>query len=236
MEPLLITLSHGSRCPGADRGSRALTSAAAARCATTGVSAFLELATPSLPEVARVLPAGTPAVVVPLLFSAAHHANVDVPAAVAAARDAGLKARATHGLGFGSETAGVLRDVVNSEAPAGADLALYSVGSSHADANAQVQELAAELGELTGRTASLVTATNGPDPAGRLAELAAAAGPRGLHLVPLFVTSGLLLDRLVRALPRVQDATGVTVTRSGPLATRLADVVADRFRSALIYA
>ena len=82
----------------------------------------------------------------------------------------------------------------------------------------------------------MVTATNGPDPAGRLAELAAAAGPRGLHLVPLFVTSGLLLDRLVRALPRVQDATGVTVTRSGPLATRLADVVADRFRSALIYA
>ena len=42
--------------------------------------------------------------------------------------------------------------------------------------------------------------------------------------------------QLVRALPRVQDATGVTVTRSGPLATRLADVVADRFRSALIYA
>ena len=54
-----------------------------------------------------------------------------------------------------------------------------------------------------------------------------------MHLLPLFVTDGLLLDRATRDLGRIQDATGSILTHSAPLTTDLSDIVASRYREAL---
>ncbi|NLU69210.1 CbiX/SirB N-terminal domain-containing protein [Streptomyces sp. HNM0574] len=84
--PALVCVAHGSRDPAAERAARALL--ARVRRLRPGLRTALghvELTAPSLPEALAALPAGTPAVVVPLLFTRGHHVKHDLPHAVARA-------------------------------------------------------------------------------------------------------------------------------------------------------
>lgn len=78
--PALITLSHGSRHPGAAAGIERLTQATGLRPAR---AAHLEFNEPNLTTAALELAqlGETEAIVVPLLFTQGYHQRVDVPRA-----------------------------------------------------------------------------------------------------------------------------------------------------------
>lgn len=123
--------------------------------------------------------------VVPLLFTDAFHSRHDVPAATR-----GLGVRVTEPLGLGPDIAEVLRPLVATGA------VLYAVGSSVPGANESVAALADSLGI----TAAFATCEPRYQPGSE-------------PVVALFVTYGLLLDRI----PGAQ-----------PLTDALAPVVAER--------
>ena len=222
----LITLSHGSRHPGARAGAQALTRAAAAALGVAGFDAHLEFTTPSLEEAAREV--GGPAVVVPLLFTEAFHATYDVPAHLrAASRFAPLTLG--RGLGMGADLAAVLAERLLADAPTTAHAVLYPVGTSDAAQARGYEALAGGVEKQCSKPVSVTAATRGGEQV--LTRLARERGD--LHILPLFVTEGLLLDRAREAIPRIEAETGARVTCSGPLTTDLAGIVADRYRTTL---
>jgi len=222
----LITLSHGSRHPNARAGIQALTHAAAERLGVNGTDAHLEFIAPSLEEAAREL--GEPAVVVPLLFTEAFHATHDVPEHLKAA-SAHAPLKLTPGLGMGEDIAEVLAERVALDAPPSAHIALYPVGTSNAQQTQGYEALAVNVGERSGHSVSVVAATRGGITA--LTELARERG--NVHVLPLFVADGLLLDKAREAIPRIEAETGARMSCSGPLTTDLAGIVASRYTTAL---
>ena len=120
----LITLSHGSRHPRAKEGIRALTEAAAGKLGVEWADAHLEFDRPTLAETAAVLDS-TRAIVVPLLFTRAFHAKVDVPAHLAEARrhcDLTL----AEPLGTGADITEVLHKRLLIDAPSAPHATLFS--------------------------------------------------------------------------------------------------------------
>ncbi|MBK4138910.1 sirohydrochlorin chelatase [Corynebacterium macginleyi] len=231
----LITLSHGSRHPGAADGIDRLTQAAAA--AIPGRPAYraahLEFNTPDLTAAAGDLArcGADTAVVIPLLFTQGYHQRVDVPRVIAAAEEAaGLRLVQGECLGGG----GTVRDADRREA-AEAELAavlaarahprdthhvIYAVGSSRAAANDSVRRLAARVSRLTGTPATAAFATRG----GSSDIHALARSTARMRVIPLFVTAGLLLKPL--------SSTPSNVTVDPVLGTDLAGIVAARYHIA----
>ncbi|QGU05664.1 sirohydrochlorin chelatase [Corynebacterium comes] len=225
----LITLSHGSRHPQAEPGIRRLTALAGEIAGVDALAAHLEFDEPSLVD-AAVLAAERghdDAIVVPLLFTRAFHARHDVPAALAQARAAtGLNLRLAEGLGTGPEIASVLVERLTADAPEGAHVVLYPAGTSDPGGMAALAGLADLVASLSGRGVTVVPATGPVNPGVGLVEVA--TGHESVHILPLFVTDGLLLDRITTLITRIQDATGARITHSTPLVTDLAALVASR--------
>ena len=215
----LITLSHGSRHPDAAASVEALTRAAAELSGVPAVAAHLEFTAPTLEAAAQGLAARgeREAVVVPLLFTEGYHQRVDVPAALdRASASSGLTLHRARGLGTGEDMAHLLAARVPAEA---SKVVVYSVGSSDEGATAAVAELARRVGEIAGCDAEAAYAT-GPaasDPH---------RSPSGQHevVVPLFVSPGLLLDRLDGGLTTASQRQVLP-----PLGTALAEIVAQRY-------
>lgn len=205
----LITLSHGSRHPRAKEGIRALTEAAADTLGVEWADAHLEFDRPTLAEAAAAL-SSRRAIVVPLLFTSAFHAKVDVPAQLAEAR-AHCGLTLAEPLGTGPDIAEALHKRLRIDAPSASHATLFPVGTSDAEQAANYARLAENLARLAGVEVSVVQATRGDR---RFAD-------RHTHVLPLFVTHGTLLDRIPPHL-----------SASGPLTTDLADVVANRYRTA----
>lgn len=187
-------------------------------------SAFLDLATPNLTEVAGALP-GDRAVVVPLLFAQAFHARVDVPEAVAAAgKSSGIELLTSEILGLGPAVLSALQDAA---AVAGIDgtqeILLLAVGTSDDVANTGVHELAQRWAAARPGPVQAVFATAAPRAADVLAQDRAAPPA----VVSLFLAPGLLLDGMIRR----ADPLGVTVTP--PLGTAMAQLVLDRYDAVL---
>ena len=90
------------------------------------------------------------------------------------------------------------------------------MGTSCDDANRSVVNLADDVAELTGRRVWAVAATRGIT----IGDVAAQSN--NLHILPLFVTAGLLLDKV--------DIRALHVTVSPPLGRDLAGIVAARYR------
>lgn len=224
----LITLSHGSRHEGARPGVVKLTRAAARQLGVPCADAHLEFATPDLTTAASQLAeqGAQRAVVVPTLFTTAFHATHDVPEAIAQARaETGLELIQAEGLGQGRDVAAVLA------ARAVADIAasgrstrrviLYPVGTSNQEAAGKTVELGRDVEKLTG-----LPVTTAPATGYGKRDLAELAGD-DVHLLPLFVTEGLLLDRALRMWPG---------SISAPLGADLAHVVASRYSRAVAHA
>ncbi|AWB84736.1 sirohydrochlorin chelatase [Corynebacterium liangguodongii] len=236
MTAALITLSHGSRHERAQRGIERLTAAAAMTLGVGAMDSYLEFNAPDLTGAARLAAAEgyDTAVVVPLLFTRAFHATKDVPAAIDAARAAtGIELVPAAGLGQGADLVEVLARRVRVDAPVHASIILYPVGTSNDQAAAKTQNLGAALGAATGREVTVVPATGRGRITGNEGIEQAARGQPQVHVVPLFVTDGLLLDRATHAFGEIQDRTGARITHSAPLITDLTDIVASRFSEAL---
>ncbi|OFP35560.1 MULTISPECIES: sirohydrochlorin chelatase [unclassified Corynebacterium] len=220
----LITLSHGSRHPRARAGVRALTEVAAQRIGAPWVDAHLEFDRPDLEGAACELASrgADRAVVVPLLFTHAFHAKNDVPAHMRAAGEF-LPLTQAPSLGLGEELVDLLAAQALADAPPHAHLVVYPVGTSDAGQAARYEEVRVGVEKRTGRPTEVIAATRGGAQA--LAERARATP---IHLLPLFVSDGLLLDKALAALAPFPEATA-----SGPLTTALADIVVNRYRAAL---
>lgn len=256
----LITLSHGSRHPQAVGLIDELSAAAANSAGVEGYSSHLEFNEPDLrTAVAEAIADGHKhMVIVPLLFTRGFHQKVDVPEQLAAVRQqaqrAGADVELADGLGTGAAMEELLSRVIARDAPAGAHVVLVSVGSSDHAANASVDKLARRVAarragvnqagvnqsdaeQSSADSISVVFAT-GPN---RLAELA--QHHERMHLVPLFVSHGLLLDRMYRQAEEINAApdggapAGAAqagesavqerrITYSQPLGTALAEIVA----------
>lgn len=226
----LITLSHGSRHPAAAPHVEALTRAAGELAGVPAMAAHLEFNEPTLEAVAQEMAqrGERDAVVVPLLFTEGYHQRVDVPAAInGASASTGLPLRRARGLGTGEDMAQLLA----AQVPAGADkVVVYSVGSSDEQANAAVAYLARRVGELTGCEAEAAYATRDARDAhaSRSENRNRGASSQSEVVVPLFVSPGLLLDRLA---PQSDNpSTPQRRTVLPPLGEALANIVSQRFQ------
>ena len=243
----LIGLAHGSRHPGVGAAVDALLAAVAGTEGVATRAAYLDLTAPDLSTVAAELAAEghRSAVVVPLLFTSAFHATVDVPEAIAeAAAASGLQLLRADILGTGPDLEQILSDSLTDsltdslgEAPGDRDAAvlLYAVGSSDPEANAAVQGLADRLGRRRGQRvragfgtaeprAAAVLAELLADPVGDLGEPGRGGAADRVVVLPLFLAPGLLLDSMAA---RAAES-GVPVL--APLAERAAPVLARRYR------
>ncbi len=195
--PALVGLAHGSRHADGTRAVEQLMALVGTRGGVDARAAFLDLAEPDLTTVAAALVATghRSAVVVPLLFTVAFHATVDVPEAVAeAAAATGLELVVGDILGTGEETLELLRaSLASADVPDEHDVLLHAVGSSNAAANDAVHDLADRLGRRRGGRVRASFATTDPRTSAVLPEL----GDR-VALLPLFLSPGLLLGPLAR--------------------------------------
>ena len=220
--PPLIGLAHGSRHPRTAGDIEELLAAVAAlRPGLTAVPAYLDLTEPDLPTAVEAL--DTPiGVVVPLLFTAAFHVQVDVPAAVRGSGSGTELVVAEH-LGLGEP---VVQALVARAAEAGLDdhreILLLAVGSSDQGANAAVGDLADRWAARRTGPVRPAFATSEP----RASDVLARPGFAGL-VVPLFVASGLLLD----AIAKQAEPLGIPV--AAPLGSLLAPLVLDRYDRAV---
>lgn len=231
----LIGLAHGSRHPAVAAGLDSLLATVTAQTGVATRSAFLDLTAPDLGTVTGALagqaaqPTDRTAVVVPLLFTDAFHARTDVPAAVrGAAASSGLDLLLADILGTGDD---VLEVLVARLAAAGTDPAepvlLYAVGSSRAEANASVADLAARLEHRrAGAAVRVGFGTCAPRAADVLGELTSTTDRPGAVL-PLFVAPGLLLDHIAA------DVLSSGWRLADPLGDLLAPVVSRRYAAAV---
>jgi len=222
----VIGLAHGSRHPGVSPSLDELMAAVGERCGAVARAAFLDLTQPDLETVATELAADgySQAVVVPLLFTAAFHATIDVPQTVRAAADAsGLDLAVADIIGTGDDIVQLLQSSAdNARIPGEASLLLYAVGSSREAANAAVHDLAALLQSVRSSPVLAAFGTSEPRVEAVLDQL---REPRAI--LPLFLSPGLLLDPLIDMAARH----GWPI--ADPIGVGAAAVIADRYLRAL---
>src|SRR5689334_11310078 len=203
--PALVALAHGSRDPRSAATIKALVDEVKAMRPDLKIeAAFLELSKPSFPTVVdRLVKAGhDEIVVVPLLLTEAHHAKVDVPAAIAdaMARHAGLQVRATSVLGLETAFLEVL-DVRMREALKAARvreldaLVLAAAGSSDPLANQSVARLARLWGSHHKLPVTAAFASAAPPATGEAVRAFRKEGRRHIAVASLFLAPGFLPDR-----------------------------------------
>jgi sirohydrochlorin ferrochelatase len=190
----LVVVAHGSADPRAAAHTRALARAVGA------VPAYLDHAGPRPGEVLFGLSrAGhRSAVLVPLLFTAAYHGRVDIPAALAAARADGLALDVTIADVLGPVDGAVPPELLDALAHRLAGpfdgLVLAAAGTRDALARETVSQVATALGDRFGvpGVAAYATAA-GPRP-GEAVALLRAAGCARVAVSAYFLAPGRLYD------------------------------------------
>jgi sirohydrochlorin cobaltochelatase len=199
--------------------------AVAERVKLTAVPAYLDLAQPDLgAAVRRLAEAGhTRAVVVPLLFTEAYHATIDVPQTVGDVTSSlPLQLIVADILGTGDDVADLLRQSMVAAGIADhSSVLLFAVGSSNPAANKAVVDLAGRLAD--GRH-GLVRACFGTCRPGVLDVLDGL--PEPVAALPLFLADGLLLAPL-RTLASQRGW-----QMAEPLGEQAADLVQKRYQTA----
>ncbi|MFF5070992.1 sirohydrochlorin chelatase [Micromonospora olivasterospora] len=204
----MVLVAHGSRDPRAAAATRALARAvAAARPGTPVRASWLDHTDPGPTAVLRSLAAAghARAVVVPLLFTAAYHRRVDVPAAVAAARESGppLAVRVCDVLGPADGVvdpgllAGLRRRLTEAGPRTFDALVLAAAGTRDAPARASVGRVAAALGAAYGVPCRVSYASAAPPAVGAAVARLRAAGARRVAVSAYFLAPGLFHDAVV---------------------------------------
>ncbi|HSA53513.1 MAG TPA: CbiX/SirB N-terminal domain-containing protein [Yinghuangia sp.] len=235
----LLAVAHGTRDPaGIAATADLLDMIRGMRPGLRVELGYVDVAEPLLTDTLARL-AG-PVVVVPLLLGAGYHVREDIPAALATAPQ--VTAHVADVLGPDPRLAGILHErltaawgvgdpqPVDTEADVLPDaceaIVLAAAGSTDPSANADAAEMAALLGDLTGRTVvpSYLCASS-PTPAEAVAALRA-DGIRNVAVSGYLMTPGYFA--------RKAAASGAAVT-SAPLGAHpaLAQVVLDRYDAAM---
>lgn len=231
--PPLIGLAHGSQDPRASRMiAEVMRAVQALRPGLVAVPAFLDLSEPDLCAAVQLLQQDVPvaeAIVLPLLFTEAFHARVDAPTAVREAEQAtGVILRLGGILGMGDDVLEALQDSAGrAHIAAHEAILLLAVGSSRAEANDAVHELAGRWSRRRPGPVWAGFATTGDPPAGDVLRRAMTEGRR-VGVVPLFLAPGLLLDATAR------NALAVDAEVAQPLGIALAGLVLQRYDEALV--
>lgn len=237
--PALVAVAHGSRDPRSATTVFALVERVRALRPDLAVRlCFLDLNTPRLPHVLdSVAEEGyRDAVVVPLLLGRAFHAKVDLPGAVARAarRHPALRITVADVLGRDDRLADTalrrLSAVAGPLDAPGLGVVLSSVGSSHPEANAAVQNLVSSWSrrfDWCGGLAAFGTAAapTVPEAITRLR----AAGAQRVAVASWFLAPGLIPERVLAAVrshsPEVPVAAPLGADRS------VAQTVLDRYHA-----
>jgi sirohydrochlorin ferrochelatase len=249
--PPLIAVAHGSSDPRAAATVTELMGLVRARAAAAGLpglqaqAAYLGHALPSVPDaLAALCPAvcpdqperyARPAVVLPLLLTAAYHSDADLPAvlAQAGARLPGL--RISYGQPLGPHQ-GLLRALDRRlaeacrPAAAGTAVVLAAAGSSRPAANAAVARTAAAWQRASGWAAVVpaYASAAGPRPGDAVASLLR-AGAQRVAVATYLLAPGVFADQ-IRERSLAAGASAV----SAPLgaAPDVADVIVERYLQA----
>lgn len=248
----VVLLGHGSRDPRHADTIRSIATALNQRShrATVG-AAFLDLCPPTLAEAVTDLGAfvdqggertyadDDTIIVVPMLLTAAFHASVDVPAAVAAAQEArpGVRFLVADVLGPAPDLVAAmerrLREAgVDRDDPATGVL-LVAAGSSDDGARAAVALVARDWLGDDGRGAHAFCAGAGPTVDEAVRSLVARGATR-VAVAPYLLAAGVLPDRAFDAARSTGAELGVEVVVAAPLgdAPELLDLVPERARGA----
>ncbi|MCD1572815.1 sirohydrochlorin chelatase [Agromyces mediolanus] len=261
--PALVAISHGTSSPDGSAAVRGLVKAVGARLmrgggmlpgaaghAASGAAALrlghVDVEQPDVPATLASLPAGMPAVVVPLLLSAGYHVHVDLAEAVAAEGARAVELAAA--LGPDDRLARVLvRRLLEAEWRPGDVVVLAAAGSSDARAVADCAEMAERLarelgapvspGYLSAAEPTLEAAVRravAGGGAGADAGGAAGAAPSRVVVASYLLAPGYFQDLAVET-ARAAGAAAVTepLLRVGVLPPdELAELVVDRFGAA----
>ncbi|EGD57029.1 sirohydrochlorin chelatase [Gordonia neofelifaecis] len=214
----LVLAAHGSRDPRFDVTARRV--ADAVRIALPGVRvelAYLDLTAPLLTDVLGELT--SEAVVVPLLFGDGYHSKVDLPALIDDVRvvNSALHVVQTPVVGRYSPVPALVDRLSEVGLGPRDGVLMPAVGSSDAGSDASVIERGHELAGVLGRPVHTLFATRlGPGGAALRDAVDAllAGGAERVAVSPLFLSAGLLTDRVERHL----DAMNVPVVVAGPVA------------------
>ncbi|MGJ0120706.1 sirohydrochlorin chelatase [Williamsia sp. MIQD14] len=238
MTDALVLAAHGSRDPRFAITARAVTDAVAAALPGTGVHlAFLDLDEPSVTEMVAAV-AGPHVVVVPLLFSNAFHAGVDLPAAldVERRRRPGVRFTQAPPLGADPRLLGALVDRLDATGLRPDDgVVVCAVGSRDRDADAQFHAVAVDLADhVACRGVEPLFATRlGPD-ARHLRDAVdrlTTRGARRIVVSPYFLSAGTLTDRVETALADLPvDVVFAAAIGAHP---GLIDIICDRYHAAV---
>ncbi|MCU1564645.1 MAG: cobalamin biosynthesis protein CbiX [Arthrobacter sp.] len=144
--PILIACAHGTSSPlGAAEVDALRDGIAALRAGLDVREAYVDVQDPELPSVVEHLPAGEPAVVVPLLLSVGYHVKVDIARAVRSRPDT----LAAAPLGPDPRLAALLDQRLREAGATDNDaVILAAAGSSNPRASLNVEELAGALRAL----------------------------------------------------------------------------------------
>lgn len=203
--PALVALAHGSRDPRAAATVNALVAEVRATRPDLRVeAAFLEKSRPGFQTVVdRLVRAGhDEVVVVPLLLTEAHHATVDVPAALAeaSARHEGLRVQATDVLGLEPCFLQVLDERLRAALMAQRvreldALVLAAAGSTDPLANQAVARLARLWGSHHKLPVTAAYASAAPPATGEAVRAFRGEGRRHIAVASLFLAPGAMTDR-----------------------------------------
>ncbi|PWR08395.1 cobalamin biosynthesis protein CbiX [Micromonospora acroterricola] len=232
----VVLVAHGSRDPRAAEATRALARAvSAARPGTPVWASWLDHTEPGPTEVLRELAVAghRRAVLVPLLLTAAYHHRVDIPAAVAAATQAGppLDVRVTDVLGPADGTvdpallAGLRRRLGESEPGRFDALVLAAAGTRDARARGSVGRAADALGAEFGVPCRVSYASAAPPTTGAAVTRLRSAGARRVAVSAYFLAPGLFHDAVTEA---ARAAGAVAVAAPLTDAPELAELVLRR--------
>jgi sirohydrochlorin ferrochelatase len=248
----LVAVAHGSRDPRAAATVTGLLSVVRARASQRGLpgldvrAGFLDHCAPSLPQVLGSVPADSdsrtrgPAVVVPLLLTAAYHSKADIPAQLAAAAAArpGLDVMCAGTLGPHPLLLAALERRLREACVAAGDavarartgVVLAAAGSSDPAANATIAELAARWARELGWRAVLpaYASAAGPRPADCVRTLRDGGAER-VVVASYLLAPGYFADKIRDA---ALGAGADAVSAALGAAPEVADVVIDRYLAA----
>lgn len=191
--PVLLVAAHGTRSAAGVATTTSLVEAIrSARPSVDVRLCFLDVLQPSLAEALDSL-ASTPAVVVPLLLSAGYHVQTDIPAVVAGrpsvrvADHLGPDPLLVDALVDRLALARVSAETASARVGEVASTVLVGIGSSRAQARADVRAIADALAERLGRAVTVLTP--GAELASALRSL-----PAPVEVVPYLLAPGEFVD------------------------------------------
>lgn len=222
--PILVACAHGTSNPdGKAAILRVVEELRAARPDATVLDAYVDVHGPELPDVVAGLPAGAPAVVVPLLLSVGYHVKVDIGRAVASRE----RTTAAAPLGPDPRLARVLAERLGQAGLGPGDaVVLAAAGSSNPAASDDVESLADMLRHLVpNRVLAAYGASAQPSVPDAVAELRAEEVGR-IVVASYLLAPGYFHDQLAKA---GADAVAAPLLP----ASEVAEIALERFDAAL---